>query len=268
MEILVCLKQIPVNESTSDNVEGRDQFELCNNRNDLFALEAALKLKEACGGRLTCISMGPAQCAGPLKEALSLGADRAILLSSPVFAGADTLATSFTLAASIRKLSPYDLIFTGEQSSDGETGQVGPEVAEYLGIPHLTRVIDVRYEEGSPEISAIKECGDCELEYVLPLPALFSVRKHSNRPRLPTIRGTLRARRETITIWTEEHLAADPGRMGLKGSPTRVLEMTRLVKAGKRQKGEVNLFEEDTACVSRLVSRLGLTRAKGQEGGG
>ncbi|MNW50598.1 Acryloyl-CoA reductase electron transfer subunit gamma [compost metagenome] len=257
MNILVCMKQVPVVEHHVSDELNRNECELRNNPNDLFALEASLQLRETYGGKVICLSMGPLQCEGPMREALSMGADEVILLTSPAFSGADTLATSYTLASAIRSIEAFDVIVTGEQSMDGETGQVGPSIAEHLGIPHITHVKSMEIDLNHYEITVSKNDQDIELELKVPLPALLSIRKNSFYPRLPTIRGTLKAQTAEIKKWTEEEILADPQRIGLKGSATRVLEARYNSKNHKHSKGTISYFDHDKSCISTLVNAIG-----------
>ncbi len=228
MNILVCLKQVPgttqVKIDPQTNTLVRQGIKNIMNPFDTYALEEGVRIKERYGGKVTAISMGPPQAEEVLREAISTGADEAILLSDGAFAGADTLATSYTLARAINKIHEYDLVVCGRQTIDGDTGQVGPELAEMLGIPFVDYVskieeINNRYirvqrmvEEGHEVIEA-------------PLPALITVVKEINVPRLPSLRGLAKSKSALIPIWTAQEIGADKNMVGLSGSATRVIKI-------------------------------------------
>jgi len=182
LRIIVLLKQVPDIEKVRFDVEtgriDRSSAPAETNPFDLHALEAGLQIKEKLGGSVTVISMGPRQAESSLKDALARGADRAILLTDPRLAGADTIATAKALAAAIRKLGEFDLILCGEKTVDGDTGQVGPEVAELLGIPHAAYVCEIR-EIAHEWIKVVSDMGDKYL-YELKLPALLTATTSPN----------------------------------------------------------------------------------------
>lgn len=229
MKIVVCIKQVPDIHASADSEFDREAYHLLNNPNDLNALEEALRLKEQYGGHITCLSMGPRKCEEQLRELLGMGADEAVLLSSPQFAGSDTYATSCILAAGIQKLGSFGIVITGEQSVDGETGQVGPGIAELLGIPHI---IGVEKINALHPQSVLIEKADEESRLVvkLPTPALLAVRKSCNTPRIPSIRGRIAAARAEITIWSAEDLPLNSANVGKSGSPTQVLHTVNCEK--------------------------------------
>jgi electron transfer flavoprotein beta subunit len=201
----------------------RDGVEAIVNPFDTYAVEEAVRLKEARGGSVTVMTMGPPQAAEALKQALSVGADRAVLISDRAFAGADTLATSYTLAAAIKKTGDFDLIIAGKQTLDGDTGQVGPEVAVHLNIPFATYVKKIDAAEGNDlRVERLVEDGHETLE--LPLPCLLTVVKEINEPRLPSLRGIMAAKKAEIETWSASDLGGDEARYGLSGSPTQVVE--------------------------------------------
>lgn len=230
MNIIVLIKQVPEIEKVRFDYEkgrlDRSSAGAIINPFDLNALEAAVQIKEEMGGSVTAISMGPMQAMDALRDALARGADRAILLSDERFAGADTLATAYTLASAIRKLGAFDLIICGEKTIDGDTGQVGPEVAEFLGIPHAAYVEEIRQMHNDRiVVGARMERNYYVIE--LSLPALITVTKDLNSPRLPTLRDKLRAMRTEITVWGYRDLTEEdaPQYFGFEGSPTRVVRV-------------------------------------------
>jgi electron transfer flavoprotein beta subunit len=230
LRIIACIKQVPdtaeVRIDRETNTLIREGVPSIINPFDLNAVEEGLLLKERFGGTVTVISMGPPQVETALREVLSLGVDQAVLLCDRAFAGADTLATSYTLAAGIKKIGSFDLIICGKQAIDGDTAQVGPEIAEWLDIPHLTYVrnIDEVFpaEPAGASITVSRLVEGGYLQASATLPALLTVLREVNEPRLPSYRASLRARTQGITIWGAADLSADPEHIGIAGSPTKV----------------------------------------------
>nr|WP_092067590.1 electron transfer flavoprotein subunit beta/FixA family protein [Dendrosporobacter quercicolus]NSL46668.1 electron transfer flavoprotein subunit beta/FixA family protein [Dendrosporobacter quercicolus DSM 1736]SDL59602.1 electron transfer flavoprotein beta subunit [Dendrosporobacter quercicolus] len=255
MEIVVCVKQVPdTTEIKIDPVTNaliRQGVPSIVNPFDKNALEAALQLREKHGGKVTVVSMGPPQAKEALKECLALGADTAILISDRAFGGSDTLATSYALAAVMRKLGNYDMIICGKQAIDGDTAQVGPEMAEHLGIAQLTYVSKVEVEGTTVRVEREHEDGYDIIEAELPV--LLSVVKSINEPRFPTVRGTMKANRAEIPVWTAADLEVDSNKLGFKGSPTQV---RKTFTPPLRQNGVV--IQKDTAreAVAELIQKL------------
>lgn len=225
MNIIVCVKQVPASNEVKLNKETgtiiREGVASIINPYDTYALEEALRLKEAKGGRITAISMGIPSVAGLLKTTLALGADAAVLLSDRKFAGADTLATAYALATGITKVGPFDLIICGKQATDGDTAQVGPSLAEKLGVPHVTNVQEIgEIDEQYIRCVRLTDTGQETVE--LQLPAVITVVKDINVPRLPSISGLRKAKAAEVTVWTAADINADVNRIGLQGSPTQV----------------------------------------------
>jgi len=258
LNIIVLLKQVPDIEKVKFDTErgtlDRSSAPAEPNPFDLNALEAGVRIKEKSGGKVTVVSMGPPQAESALRDALARGADRAILLTDRRFGGADTLATSYTLASAIKKIGSFDLIICGEKTVDGDTGQVGPEVAELLGIPHVAYVSEIR-EQGKGGLVVVSEMGENYHVTGLELPGLTTVTKNINEPRLPSLRDKLRARKSEIETWGAEDLAdiADDGRFGIKGSPTWVYRITVPSVEGRRGKIFRGAPEE---AVRELVGEL------------
>ncbi|WP_371381577.1 electron transfer flavoprotein subunit beta [Sporomusa aerivorans] len=255
MEIIVCVKQVPdtteVKIDPATNTLIRQGVPSIVNPFDRNAVEEALKLKDKHGGRVTVISMGPPQAKEALKECLAMGADEAILMSDRAFGGADTLATSRTLAAGIKKLGRYDVILCGKQAIDGDTAQVGPEIAEHLDIAQLTYVSKLEITDGIVRVEREHEEGYEVIETNLPV--LVSVVKSINEPRYPSIKGTMKANRKEIPVWAAADVEVDLEKIGLKGSPTQV---RRIFTPKQRVQGEI--IQEDTprAAVDRLLTKL------------
>ncbi|HPO80566.1 MAG TPA: electron transfer flavoprotein subunit beta/FixA family protein [Bacillota bacterium] len=228
MNVVVLIKQVPettdVKIDRKTNTLVREGVSSIVNPFDMYALEQALRIRDQHGGKVTCISMGPPQAEAALRETLALGADEAILLSDQAFRGSDTLATSYTLAKAISKLSEFDIVICGKQAIDGDTAQVGPGVAEHLDIPHITYVSKV--EEISDGHIRVRRMSEESYDVIMsPLPVLITVLKEIGEPRMPSIKGTLRARKARITVWTASDLEVDDEMVGLSGSPTQVVEI-------------------------------------------
>lgn len=226
MKTIVCIKQVPnTNEVRLDPKTStliREGVPSIINPDDKNALEEAISLKSRYGGAVTVITMGPPQADVALREALAMGADEAILLSDRAFAGADTWATSLTLAHAVRKIGPFDLIFCGRQAIDGDTAQVGPELAEHLDLPQVTYVRKVlSIQGGVVTVERAMEDGHEVIE--CQLPAVLTAVKELNVPRYPTVNGIVEAfRLKKPLVWNAEQIGADPEKIGLKGSPTQV----------------------------------------------
>jgi len=229
----------------------RDGVESMVNPFDMFAVEEALRLKEKLGGKVTALSMGPPQAEAALREVISMGVDEGILISDPSLAGSDTWATSYALASALRKIGHFDLILCGNQASDGDTGQVGPGIAAHLGLPQITYVRKIEeIDEKHVVAERLLENG-YEVIYT-PLPCLLTVVKEINEPRLPTLKGKIAARKAEIARWTAEDIRADNSKIGLDGSPTRVVEV---FSPPARAKGEI-LAGEAEKVVCELINRL------------
>lgn len=257
LSLVVLIKQVPDIQKVKFDVEkgrvDRSSAEAEINPFDLNALEAAVEIKEKLGGKVIAISMGPPQAEAALRDALSRGADEAILLEDSRFAGADTLATSFTLSYAVKKLGKFDIIFCGEKTVDGDTGQVGPEVSEHLNvpiIPYVSKILKI----SSEGITASSEMGDVSCTFEARFPVLLTVTKDLNRPRLPSLKDKLRAKKAEIKIWRADDLAdvGDLSRVGYQGSPTSVYKV--VVPPEKERKGEIYTHSE--RAIERLVDVL------------
>lgn len=259
MDIVVCVKQVPdtteVKIDPQTNTLIRQGVPSIVNPFDKNAVEAALQLKEKHGGAVTVISMGPPQAKDALKECIAMGADSAYLVSDRAFGGADTLATSYTLAAAIKKLGNVDLILCGKQAIDGDTAQVGPEIAENLGMTQVTYAAKIEVEGENVKIEREHEEGYEIIETKLPL--LVTVVKSINNPRFPTVKGTMKANRAEIPVWTAADLDTDPNRIGLKGSPTQV---RRIFTPKQRTQGEIIQKDSPREAVADLIQKF--TEAK------
>ena len=228
MNIIVCIKQVPETTEVRINPETntliREGVKSIINPFDMYAIEEGLRLKEKFGGKATVISMGPPQAEVAIREAISMGVDEGILLSDRAFAGSDTWATSYTLTGAIRKIGQFDLILCGKQASDGDTAQVGPGISAHLDIPQVTYVKKIEeIKDGTARVERMTEEGFEVIQ--TPLPALFTVVKEINEPRLPSLKGMLRAKSAKITVWTQKELNLDPQKIGLCSSPTQVVKI-------------------------------------------
>jgi electron transfer flavoprotein beta subunit len=245
VNIVVCIKQVPgttqvkINPDTGTLI--RDGVEAVVNPFDEFAIEEALRIKERVGNAsVKVITMGPPQAEEALKSAIAMGADEGFLISDRAFAGADTWATSYTVARGIKSLGAVDLIICGKQAIDGDTAQVGPGVAEMLGIPFVAWVRKV--EEISDTHMRVERMMEDGYEVVdIPLPGLITVIKEINVPRMASLKGKMRAKKAIITKLTAESLKADGDKIGQKGSPTQVLRsfVPERKSGGEKILGEV-----------------------------
>jgi electron transfer flavoprotein beta subunit len=255
MRIVVPIKQVPeTNAVRMDEETGtmmRDGVEAIVNPLDLYAIEAALQLRDACGGEIVAVSMGPPKAVIAIREAIAMGLDSGVLLSDKRFAGADTWATSYVLAAAIRKLGDFDLILCGERATDGDTGQVGPGIAAWLDLPVASYVgaIDGA-ADGVLKCRRLVEDGHELLD--VRLPAVLTVVKEIANPRLPTLRGKQKAKRTDIPIWAVSDLDVEEQNLGLNGSPTRVVKIFRPSVARECEK----LRPSDDASLAAACDRV------------
>jgi electron transfer flavoprotein beta subunit len=254
MDIIVCIKQVPDTTEVRINPETntliREGVPSIVNPFDENAVEAALQLKEKHGGTVTVVTMGPPQAAEALKTCVAMGVDHTYLVSDRAFAGSDTWATSYTLSQAIKKIGKFDLIICGKQAIDGDTAQVGPGIAEWLGLPQVTFVSKIglegaklKVERMLEEVNEVVEC---------PLPAVLTVVKQINEPRLPSLKGLMRAKKAEIKSLNAADIEGDPKNMGLNGSPTSVVRIfTPPAKGG----GQI-LSGEPEVIVDTLIAKL------------
>ena len=226
MRIIVCVKQVPgTNQVAIEPVTGtlkRDGVAAKVNPYDLFALEAALVLAEETGGSVKTLSMGPPQARAALEESIWMGAEEGVLLSDRAFGGADVAATSYCLKLGITQLGDYDLIICGKQTTDGDTAQVGPELAQRLGMEHAANVLFVE-QTGERQITVTMDLDGQIQRQQMELPCLITMEKDANTPRLPSYLREKAAKPEQIRVLSAADLPqADLEKLGLKGSPTRV----------------------------------------------
>jgi len=224
MKIIVCVKQVPdtaeirINPETNTLI--RDGVPSIINPYDMHAIEAGLQIKERAGGNVTVITMGPPQAETALRDAISMGADNAVLLTDRAFAGSDTWATAYTLAKAIEHLGA-DIILCGKQAIDGDTAQVGPEIAEFLDIPHIAYIRKIEdIKDDRIVVQRLMEDGFDVVESSLPV--LLTVVRELNVPRMPSLKGKIAAKKAEIKKLTASDIKAEEGSLGLKGSPTQV----------------------------------------------
>lgn len=254
MNILVCIKQVPdtkdVRLDPVTNTMAREGVDSIMNPFDRHALEEAVRIKEEHGGVVTVLSMGPPQAEEVLREAISCGADEGVLVSDRAFAGADTWATSYTLGMAAKTLGEFDLILCGKQAIDGDTAQVGPGLACQLKIPYVTCVQKVRaIENGSILVERMMDDGYDVVR--LPTPSLLTVVKNINDPRVPSLKGKMRAKKADIKALNAKDIAAEEQFIGLAGSPTQVVKVftpqprgDRTVFSGSPEEQVIQLLEQ------------------------
>ncbi|MDR1379734.1 MAG: electron transfer flavoprotein subunit beta/FixA family protein [Synergistaceae bacterium] len=227
MNIAVCVKQVPVSNNVSvDPVTHslvRESAESMLNPADANALEEAIALKERHCGKVVAFTMGPPSAEKVLRTALAMGADDTVLITDRAFAGADTVATARVLAESLRRYGAFDLIMTGSESSDGATGQIGPMLAEYLALPHLTEVRKIEAVEDG-RLRSLKRFKNGLLRAAVTLPAVLTVSFGCNEPRLPTFMSQISANKKSVPTCTNKELGLSSGDVGLAGSPTEVID--------------------------------------------
>ena len=255
MNIIVCIKQVPdtkdVRLDPKTNTMAREGVESIMNPFDRNALEEGVRLKEQHGGTVTVISMGPPQAEAVLREAVACGADEAVLVSDRAFAGADTWATTYTLGKAIEKIGPFDLIICGKQAIDGDTAQVGPGLAKRLNIPYVSYVRKISGVENEfLAVHRLMDDGYDEIE--MPLPGLLTVVKEINEPRVPSLKGKMKAKNLRLKVLSAEDIGADPDSIGLPGSTTQVVKVFAPQFKGERAMLEGSVDEQ----VAQLVKKL------------
>jgi electron transfer flavoprotein beta subunit len=256
LDIIVCIKQVPAPESNvrvnpDTGTLIREGADCILNPFDAYAMEEALRIREGHGGKISVLTMGPIQAEKILKEALAMGCDEGYLISDPAFAGSDTLATSYTLSKAIRKMGSFDIVLCGKQAIDGETAQVGPGLARWLGITQITYVSKI-CELSSEYIVAERLLEGGTQTVKSSLPVLVTVVKDINRPRLPGLLGIKRANKAEIPVWGPGDIGVDLTMVGLEGSPTRV---TGMKSPPIRSGGEV-IRGDDDGAISILAKRI------------
>jgi electron transfer flavoprotein beta subunit len=259
MNIIVCIKQVPdakdVRLDPVTNTLAREGVESIMNPYDQHALEEAVRLKESLGGEVVVVTMGPPQAEEMLRQAISCGADSGVLVSDRSFAGADTWATAYTLENALKKIGNFDLILSGKQAIDGDTAQVGPGLATRLGIPYLTCVQKVR--EATDTGLIVERMMDDGYDVVaVDYPALLTVVKDINDPRVPSLKGKMKAKKAEIVKLSAADIGADPACIGLPGSPTKVVNVFPPAARSKRSLLTGTLDEQLDQLVEKLIPYL------------
>lgn len=229
----------------------REGVESIINPLDLYAIESGIQLKEQYGGTVTVISMGPEAAEKALREAISMGCDSGILLTGKEFKGSDTWATAYALSKSIKNIGKYNLVLAGERATDGDTGQVGPGIASFLDIPlatYVSRIVEIT----GKKITVERLIEDGYETLKMPLPALLTVVKEISYPRLPTLGGKKKAKNTEIPAWSQVNLDLEIEKLGLKGSPTRVVKISH----PKVARGGTVLKASDEESIPEAVNRL------------
>ncbi|MDW7668590.1 MAG: electron transfer flavoprotein subunit beta/FixA family protein [Bacillota bacterium] len=255
MNIIIPIKQVPETSNVKMDPETgtmiRDGVESIINPLDLYAIEVGIQLKEEHGGKVTVITMGPPSASKALKEAIAMGCDDGVLITDRKFAGADTWSTAYVLAEAIKEIGEYDLVLAGERATDGDTGQVGPNIAAYLDLTlgtYISKVEEV--DKDKIVVERLLEEGYEKLQ--LPLPSLLTVVKEISYPRLPTLRGKQRAKKTELPSLTVKDMNVDESKLGLKGSPTRVVK----IETPKVTRGGTIVSAKDDDQLEETVNKL------------
>lgn len=257
MKIIVCIKQVPDTKGgvqfNPDGTLNRGAMLAIMNPDDKAGLEAALRLKDKYNAEVTVLTMGLPKAADVLKEAMAMGADKGILITDRVLGGADTWATSSTIAAAIRNLE-YDLIITGRQAIDGDTAQVGPQISEHLDIPVISYAQDIRID--GDKVVVERQYEDRYHMLAAKMPCLVTALTELNEPRYMTPGGIFEACEKEITVWGRNDLKdLDDANIGLKGSPTKIAKASDKVRKGEGQIVNLNPTESVTFIVEKLKEK-------------
>jgi electron transfer flavoprotein beta subunit len=249
MDIVVCIKQVPdtrnVRIDPVTKTLKREGVESIVNPYDMYAVEAALSLRDRFGGKVTALTMGPPQAEQALRQVVEYGVDEVVLLSDRAFAGADTWATSYTLAKGIEKIGTVDLVICGKQAADGDTAQVGPGLAQRLAMPYVCfvrRVVSLEPTGRTIRVERLMDDGYDVVESSLPV--LLTVVKEIGDLRVPSLKGKMKAKKMAVPIWSAADIGADPDCIGLPGSPTQVIEIFAPKPRGRRLVLEGNPEEQ------------------------
>ena len=257
MKVVVCVKQVPDTKGgvkfKPDGTLDRGAMLAIMNPDDKAGLEAALRLKDQYGAEVTVLSMGLPKADAVLREALAMGADKAILVTDRVLGGADTWATSSTIAGAIRNLE-YDIIITGRQAIDGDTAQVGPQISEHLGIPVISYAEEINVDEAAKTVEVKRQFEDRYHIVKAKMPVLITALSELNEPRYMTPGGIFDAFDKEVTVWGRVDLKdVDDSNLGLKGSPTQIAKASDKVKKGQGEKVAPDSADE---AVEYIVGKL------------
>jgi electron transfer flavoprotein beta subunit len=264
LNIIVCIKPVPdpdkynlltIDPNTKRLV--REGIPTIVNPSDKNALEEALKIKEMTGGKVIVLNMAPLFSQDKLKECLAMGADEAYLVSDRAFGGADTFSTSYTLAKAIEKIGfEANIILAGNESADGATSHVPSQLGEWLEIPHVANITEMQLEGKS--IIAKKKIENGYIEYEVEMPALFSIARGSNKPRLISAMGVIKAKNKKLEVLTKENLDVDDKLIGLTGSPTQPGELIvpNMRRESKQIDGDLEAIAEE---ILHIVKKVGIS---------
>lgn len=257
MKIVVCIKQVPDTKGgvkfNPDGTLDRAAMLAIMNPDDKAGLEAALRIKEECGAEVTVITMGLPKADDVLREAMAMGADNAILVTDRVLGGADTWATSTTIAGAIRNID-YDLIITGRQAIDGDTAQVGPQIAEHLGVPVISYAEDIKVD--GDYVIVKRQYEDRYHEIKAKMPCLITALSELNVPRYMTPGGIFDAYDKEVTVWGRNDLKdVDDSNIGLKGSPTKIAKASDKVRKGAGEKVTLDAAESVEYIMGKLKEK-------------
>ena len=257
MKIIVCIKQVPDTkggvEFNPDGTLNRAAMLTIMNPDDKAGLEAALRLKDQYGAEVTVLTMGLPKATDVLQEAIAMGADKAVLVTDRRLGGADTWATSTTIAGAIRNLE-YDLIITGRQAIDGDTAQVGPQIAEHLGLPVISYAMDIKVDEAAKKVTVKRQYDDRYHVIESKMPCLITALSELNEPRYMSVGGIFDAVKAEITTWGRDDLKdVDDCNIGLAGSPTKIAKASDKVRKGA---GEKKAFDSPEESVAYIVEKL------------
>ena len=259
MNIIVCIKQVPASTKVTVNSEAGtfktdDSEDPIINPFDEYAIEEGLRLREKYEGVVKIVTMGPPRAERAVRNAIAMGADEGYLITDPAFTGADTLATSYTLASAIKKIGEFDLIITGKQTWDGDTAQVGPGVAEMLNIPFVAWVRKIEeIKDNTITVERLMESGYDIIQ--MPLPSLISVIKEINEPRLASLKGIMKSKKTEIKKISVDELDVDKEKTGLSGSATFIQHAATPEKrtGGEKISGEIpELVEKISSTIFDL----------------
>ena len=260
MKIIVCVKQVPDTSGkvavNPDGTLNRASMQTITNPDDMNAVEAALKLKDATGCKVIVITMGPPPAAGMLRELMAMGADEGVLVSAREFGGSDTFATSQILAAAVNKIGvgPEDVVFCGRQAIDGDTAQVGPQIAEHLGLPVISYAQDIKVE--GDKVIVQRQYDDRYHVVEAQMPCLITALSELNKPRYMTPGGIFDACKAEITTWGRADLKdVDDSNLGLKGSPTQIAKASDKVRKGAGEKVELDPAASADYIVGKLAEK-------------
>jgi electron transfer flavoprotein beta subunit len=255
MNIVVCIKQVPDAAEVRINPETgtlmREGVPSIINPYDMHAIEAGLWLRDQKGGTVTALTMGPPQAEQALREAISMGVDEGVLLTDKAFAGSDTWATSYAIYKAIEQLKA-DVIICGKQAIDGDTAQVGPEVAEMMGIPHVAYVRKIdEVGDSSLKVERMMDEGFDIVEASFPV--LLTVVRELNEPRMPSLKGKMKAKKAEIKKLSAADIGAEEDKLGLKGSPTQVKRIFAPEARADREMIEGTPDEQAEKLVKKLL---------------